>query len=263
MIPFILAAVGGYLIGDSMKDSEKFADGGMMTDGGMMDGSAIESAARRKADNPNWTNEKLLAEYQSLTIDLEDLKEGKITPRKIIGGGYKSSVVAKKIAKQWLEDRIAEYKMALEMRGVMADGGIMADGGQFDYGFTIRGMNEILRNKFPDSFGFSVYPLNNDYTVGTLKRGETESYKGLSDADIKSKLYFPQYKRDHEINYHITQGGENTYFDFLLEDENGNGYVGTFGFKDQGMVPASYITEFIAFLQEAYGLPFTIEHTVK
>ena len=170
MIPFILAAVGGYLIGDSMKDSEKFADGGMM-----------------------------------------------------------------------------------------------ADGGQFDYGygFYIREMNEILRSKFPDSFGFSVYPLDNNYTAGTLKRGETESYKGLSDADVKSKLYFPQYKRDHEINYHIKQGGENTYFDFLLEDENGKGYVGTFGFKDQGDVPASYITGFIAFLQEAYGLPFTIEHTVK
>jgi len=28
MIPFILAAVGGYLIGDSMKDSQTFADGG-------------------------------------------------------------------------------------------------------------------------------------------------------------------------------------------------------------------------------------------
>ena len=28
MIPFLLAAVGGYLIGDSMKDSDKFADGG-------------------------------------------------------------------------------------------------------------------------------------------------------------------------------------------------------------------------------------------
>ena len=28
MIPFILAAVGGYLIGDSMKESQTFADGG-------------------------------------------------------------------------------------------------------------------------------------------------------------------------------------------------------------------------------------------
>jgi hypothetical protein len=34
MIPFILAVVGGYLIGDSMKSSTTFADGGMMADGG-------------------------------------------------------------------------------------------------------------------------------------------------------------------------------------------------------------------------------------
>jgi hypothetical protein len=36
MIPYLLAAVGGYLLGDSMKESEKFADGGGV--------------------NPNWRN---------------------------------------------------------------------------------------------------------------------------------------------------------------------------------------------------------------
>jgi hypothetical protein len=34
MIPFLLAAVGGYLIGDSVKDDVKFADGGVMARGG-------------------------------------------------------------------------------------------------------------------------------------------------------------------------------------------------------------------------------------
>jgi hypothetical protein len=29
MIPFLLTIVGGYLIGDSMKDSKMFAEGGM------------------------------------------------------------------------------------------------------------------------------------------------------------------------------------------------------------------------------------------
>jgi hypothetical protein len=32
MLPYILAAVGGYLIGDSMK--KQYADGGMMADSG-------------------------------------------------------------------------------------------------------------------------------------------------------------------------------------------------------------------------------------
>ena len=34
MIPYILAAVGGYLIGDSMK-AQQYADGGMMAKGGL------------------------------------------------------------------------------------------------------------------------------------------------------------------------------------------------------------------------------------
>jgi len=89
---------------------------------------------QRLADNANWTNEELLAQYNSFKIDLEDLKEGKITPRKIIGGGYKSSSVAKRVAKEYLEERITEYARALKIRGVMADGGIMAKGGVIKMG---------------------------------------------------------------------------------------------------------------------------------
>jgi len=38
MIPYLLAAVGGYLIGDSMKEeSQTFAEGGIMAKGGMIE----------------------------------------------------------------------------------------------------------------------------------------------------------------------------------------------------------------------------------
>jgi hypothetical protein len=87
-------------------------------------GGEIEENAKFKADNPNWTNEKLLAEYEKLNVDLRNFNNGFLKPKQIIGGGYKSSAIAKKIAKQWLEDRVAEYKMALEIRGVMAKGGM-------------------------------------------------------------------------------------------------------------------------------------------
>jgi hypothetical protein len=60
----------------------------------------------------------------------------------------------------------------------------------------------------------------------------------------------------------MMQGGENTYFYFELESEKGDEYIGQFGFKDSGDVPSSYITSFIAFLMEQYGLPFQIEHQV-
>ena len=106
MIPFILAAVGGYLIGDSVKsDVTKMADGGVL------------------ANNPNWTNEELLKEYNSYKFSLSEFNAGRLKPSKVIGGGYKSSAIARRLAKQWLENIIKEYKTALEIRGVMADGG--------------------------------------------------------------------------------------------------------------------------------------------
>jgi len=130
-------------------------------------------------------------------------------------------------------------------------------------GFTIREMNELLRTEFPYSFGFKLYPpkKGSQYSSTTPDYDATTFY-GLEDSEIKQKIYFPQYKRDHSINYEIMEGDENTYFHFLLEGENGDGYVGTFGFKDRGDVPKEYVTKFIVFLQEQYGLPFQIEHKV-
>lgn len=133
-------------------------------------------------------------------------------------------------------------------------------GGQVSEGFTIIAMRELLNKQFPDSFGFKVFP----HKFGTTSSPDYDkaSFYGLEDSDIKGKLYFPPYKRDHEINFTVHQGGENTYFDFLLMAEDGNYYVGTFGFKDRGDVPSDYITKFLALLMEAYGLPFRVNHSV-
>ena len=46
MIPFLLAAVGGYLIGQSRKD-EQYADGGMMADGAKI---------KHYIEKVNWNN---------------------------------------------------------------------------------------------------------------------------------------------------------------------------------------------------------------
>jgi hypothetical protein len=142
-----------------------------------------------------------------------------------------------------------------------------ADGGELSKSFTIEEMKKHLDNEFPYSFGFKVFPIKKgssfepDYDAEIIK-GRT--FKGLSDYDLKpKKLMFPLYKRDHEINYEVTQGQENTYFNFLLCDTDGNNYYsGTFGFKDQGDVSSDYITKFIAFLMESYGLPFKVNHSV-
>jgi hypothetical protein len=153
-----------------------------------------------------------------------------------------------------------------------AKGGMMAHGGmidestknQIDKGFTKKSFNEILNELFPYNFGFKVFkPLNRQNILTPNYDDAPSSLYGYDDSQIKSKLHFDQYKRDHAINFAIEQGGENTYYYFLLGDEEGNEYVGTFGFKDQGDVDSSYVTRFIAFLMECYGLPFEVKHSVN
>ena len=150
--------------------------------------------------------------------------------------------------------------------GQYAKGGYMENGGEVGKSFTILQMNEKLNRMFPDSFGFSVGTFseegNKTRNSSALIANENDPFRGLKDSDIDSKLFFPQYKRVHDIRFRIYQGGENTYFHFNLESEKGDEYIGQFGFKDQGDVPSSYITRFIAFLMEQYGLPFEVNHSV-
>ena len=148
------------------------------------------------------------------------------------------------------------------------DGGMMADGGMVGKSFTIREMKDYLNDLFPDSFQFKLYPLK-EGTSSTPDYDVLGKYlEGLNEQDLNGeKLYFPQYKRDHSINFDIHQGAENTYFQFLLGSKNALGqyqtsYVGTFGFKDDGNVSSDYITRFLAFLMEQYGLPFQVNHSV-
>ena len=54
MIPYLLAAVGGYLIGQSQKRDIKENDGRMMADGGMMDADSTKWVEYK----PKWTKAK-------------------------------------------------------------------------------------------------------------------------------------------------------------------------------------------------------------
>jgi hypothetical protein len=145
-------------------------------------------------------------------------------------------------------------------------GGYMEHGGVVGEKFTISAMREKLGSMFPDSFGFTVGTIspegNKSVNSSALITNPNDPFRGLKDEDINSKLFFPQYKKLHDIRFRIYQGGENTYFYFNLESTNGDEYVGQFGFKDKGDVPSSYITRFIAFLMEQYGLPFEVNHSV-
>ena len=170
--------------------------------------------------------------------------------------------------KMYLSNLLVEKELTEdEYNKYFEHGGYMANGGEIGKSFSINEMKEYLDEKFEYSFRFGLYPIkegtifNPDYDSEIIK-GRT--LNGLSDYDLNDKkISFPNYKRDHQINFSIHQGEENTYFNFLLMSVDGNEYYsGTFGFKDRGDVESEYITRFIAFLMEQYGLPFKVNHSV-
>lgn len=125
-------------------------------------------------------------------------------------------------------------------------------------GVSIKKMDEILMNKFPDSFGFALYPVKEGSPVNYRNLiPDTDNYKGIENETLK--LTFNKY---HGMSFRAFQGGENTYFYFILDGNDGNGYIGSFGFKDQGDVPKEYVTSFIALLTKLYGFPFKVSHEV-
>lgn len=144
--------------------------------------------------------------------------------------------------------------------------GFFAEGGEVGKSFTIKEMREKLDRMFPDSFKFNLTNFSKEGNVvlnsTALLQDMNTKYGGLEDKDLNSKLFFPQYKRDHDIKFRVAQGGENTYFYFVLEAEDGEQYIGNFGFKDRGDVSSDYITRFISLLMEQYGLPFEVKHSV-
>jgi hypothetical protein len=148
------------------------------------------------------------------------------------------------------------------------NGGLMKYefGGELDEKFTIEEIKTYLNNAFPDSFEFSLSRFSEEGNIfknqAALIVNPNESYYGLSDKEISSSLFFPKYPNNPGIRFRIYQGGENTYFYFILESQNQDIYIGQFGFKDRGNVPSNYITKFLAFLMKQYGLPFEVNHEV-
>jgi len=104
MIPYLLAAVGGYLIGDSMKDSQTFADGGM---------AGVGNYVKIK-NYPTFETEEQAKKFikQTKPILRKELREGKVV---LVYNGK--------------EYFLADVKREIKF----ADGGMMAKGKKLDW----------------------------------------------------------------------------------------------------------------------------------
>lgn len=92
--------------------------------------------------------------------------------------------------------------------------------------------------------------------------GSYAETKGQVKSEIeKMKFKFPEHN-EHAIEYEVQQGSENTNYQFVIYDSEVLPYTVLWGFKDEGDVDSSFVTKAVAFLQQAYGYPMSVEHTV-
>jgi hypothetical protein len=262
-------------------DDDDYASGGYMADGGSVkykkgqnylinkNGEEKRIILMKNVEEGRFVHFVILDEkgnriYNEPTLMDYDKFEKSIV-KKLPSGGYmaRGGYTAYNTGRSWAADRRGHNKK--EAYEIPMKDRKYYYGGEVGEGFTITEMKEHLRKLFPDSFGFKVRKFSEQGDEGVnsaVLLPDDSNYYGLEDKDVQSKLYFPQYKRDHDIRFRIYQGGENTYFSFVLYSEKDDEYVGEFGFKDRGEVPANYITKFISFLMEKYGLPFEVKHSV-
>lgn len=202
---------------------------------------------------------------KSGTVFIVDSTDGKIVESSFEGG-------AKGNYRDPIGDFVAFMNEQKATRVMVTGGSMYAEGGgvskysvdEYDLeklqssGVTINQMNEILKKSFPDSFGFTLYPVKDDSPSNyRYLIPNTDDYYGIKDASLKIS-----FNRYHGMSYRVYQGGENTYFYFILDGSDGSGYIGNFGFKDQGDVPKEYVTSFTALLNKLYGFPFQVSHEV-
>lgn len=136
---------------------------------------------------------------------------------------------------------------------IHVDGKKYQSGGIFSSDeFKATELRDYLKQKFPYSFKFEVELIRQDSQGWAYLISDEKTPWGGLDLDNLPTLSFP---KSHDMHWHVYQGDENTYFSFKLVDDSYNWYKGTFGFKDRGDVPKSYVSEFIKWLCEQYGFP--------
>jgi hypothetical protein len=92
-------------------------------DGYYADGGGIEDAIKgyKEYTKKNWegydyfSEKYAVNELTELELDLRKLNDGRLAPRKVVGGGYKN---AKKVAQEWLQSQIDKQKLAIKTNGL-------------------------------------------------------------------------------------------------------------------------------------------------
>jgi len=151
MLPLILAAVGGYLVYDSVKSGQKFAKGGIMADGGDIDWEDAEKKLESAIKNTQNPEVKAALEKKLMDVKAKKHLLSNSDIKKLesaIANSYNPEVKAaflRKLIKGVPFDEKQKYRNQLrEIELEYADGGMMADGGRV---FVGKFNEKQLRNK--------------------------------------------------------------------------------------------------------------------
>jgi len=93
-------------------DNDKYADGGGIEDAI----KGYKQYTKKNWEGYDYFSEKYAVnELAELELDLRKLNDGRLAPRKVVGGGYKN---AKKVAQEWLQSQIDKQKLAIKTNGL-------------------------------------------------------------------------------------------------------------------------------------------------
>ena len=168
-----------------------FKNGGMMAEGG-----EIEFSAQRKADNKNISNEELIQDYKDARYQLNEFMMGNIKPSKVIGGGYKSSAIAKRLAEEYLEKQVAIYKSALIKRGLMEHGGKIDE----STAMVLSQNKEIAHHTEELKEALKKNPEVEPWVIGKIERASTDMSDVTHYLDGKTEYANGGYLKD-ELPY--------------------------------------------------------------
>jgi hypothetical protein len=191
MIPYLLAVAGGYLLGDSMKDSQTFADGGMMSDGGKIKvGDFVNINGRKTKILDTYTDKS----FGTKTIYLVNVP---------MYEGVKKSPMTK--GRYIIDDETNQLRKIERKDYVMADGGMMAKGGGVTEQVIKIDVNGMLFFSLREFFDYCDANINKETNVDFSIEYVVGKYKTKFSSEFEiyfvPNMTFNQFKREITEKY--------------------------------------------------------------
>ncbi len=192
-----------------------------LADGGKINMDDIKKRAIFYTDESKWSTKPTISKFQEENKELKEtlkkLENKEITPSKIIGGGYKSSAIARKLAFQYLEERILVNDMAIEI--LKERGEKFAKGGEV--GEKPLSYYKYETPKVKIAWKGKIQPLgmfkSAEEAMEVIKKQINGDYEELKNYAIVTPDKVLHYGKEFQIRY--AKGGEVGQKVFVAEED--------------------------------------------